>query len=363
MDMIEYKEFARPPTADFQINFLRNIQWLLESSSYTSTYKFALLMAITNLAIESGIDDDRTHTITYQQLAEQFIHLYWNQTLPFSDNDSDSVLKQSNTTGQAKVINIILQLQQNLQTINLTVARACKLPWQNALKDVARTIKTYPAKHLQSAENKQVREFLFTYESKANNINLNQGIAYCLARFSKIIQKLCQQYWTEFVRKNRHNQTYFSDDVDLQQFLFQQSRQSLKLLVPILLETQQGQCFYCQQRLTSNLEVDHFIPWSKYPIDTTHNFVLTDHKCNNSKRDYLAEERFYEKWLIRNQNYGNGIAEATISMGFVTHLRRSETISQWAYQVAVEHNDLVWSPQKSERLRTINPELLPFFRS
>jgi len=37
------------PTAEFQLNFLRRIQWLLESSSYTSTYKFALLMAMVNL--------------------------------------------------------------------------------------------------------------------------------------------------------------------------------------------------------------------------------------------------------------------------------------------------------------------------
>lgn len=351
------------PTADFQINFLRNIQWLLESSSYTSTYKFALLMAMTNLCIESGIDDDREHIINYQQLAEQFIHLYWNQTLPFSDKNSDSVLKQSNTTGQAKVINSILKLQQDIRTTSLIVARIHEVPWQSTLKEVARTIKAYPSRYLQNAENKQSREFLFVYDPKANSITLKRGIAYCFARFSKIVHKLCQQYWTEFVRKNRHNQIYFSDDVDLQQFLFHQSRQSLKLLIPVLLDIQDGQCFYCQQSLTSNLEVDHFIPWSKYPIDTTHNFVLTDHKCNNSKRDYLAEEIYYEKWLIRNQQHGDTIDKSTKNLGFVTNLERSETVSQWAYQLAVEHNDLVWTPQKGLRLRTINPDLLPFLRS
>ena len=68
------------PTADFQLNFLRRIQWLLESSSYTSTYKFALLMATANLAIESGVNDDRECSISYQQLAEQFVQLYWIHT-------------------------------------------------------------------------------------------------------------------------------------------------------------------------------------------------------------------------------------------------------------------------------------------
>ena len=54
------------PTAEFQLNFLRRIQWLLESSSYTSTYKFALLMAMTNLSIESAINDSSECSISYE---------------------------------------------------------------------------------------------------------------------------------------------------------------------------------------------------------------------------------------------------------------------------------------------------------
>jgi len=352
------------PTAQFQLNFLRRIQWLLESSSYTSTYKFALLMATANLAIESGVNDDRECSISYQQLAEQFIQLYWIQVLPFSDQSSDSVLRQSSTTGQASVINSILNLQHKTQTTSLTIARTqnTKL-WQSTIKDIASTIKKYPARYLQSAEDNVSREFLYIYDSKLNVITLKPGIAYCFTRFNRIINKLCQQYWTEFVRKNRHNQSYFSDDVDLQQFLFHQSRQSLKVLESILIDTQQGQCFYCHKNLKNNIEVDHFIPWSKYPIDTTHNFVLTDHKCNNSKRDYLAEELFYEKWLKRNQQYGNTIEQEAKTIGFITNQQRSETISQWAYQIAVEHEDLVWSPELSIKLRPVNPDALPQLRA
>ena len=352
------------PIADFQLNFLRRIQCLLESSSYTSTYKFALLMATANLAIESGVNDDRECSISYQQLAEQFIELYWTQVLPFSDQSSDSVLRQSSTTGQASVINSILSLQNNTKTTSLNIARTQNIKlWQSTIKDIASTIKKYPAKYLQSAEDKVSREFLYSYDSKPKVITLKPGIAYCFSRFSKIINKLCQQYWTEFVRKNRHNQIYFSDDVDLQDFLFNKSRQSLKLLIPILIDTQQRQCFYCNKPLKNNIEVDHFIPWSKYPIDTTHNFVLTDHKCNNSKRDYLAEELFYEKWLERNQQHGNTIEQEAKTIGFITNQQRSETISQWAYQIAVEHEDLVWSPEPSIKLRTINSDLLPQLRA
>jgi len=181
------------PTAEFQLNFLRRIQWLLESSSYTSTYKFALLMAMVNLSIESGIDDDSEHSISYEQLAEQFIQLYWTQALPYSDQNSDSVIRQSSTTGQASVINSILDLQHKTKTNSLTMARTQNIKlWQSTIKDIASTIKKYPARYLQSAEDKVSREFLYVYDTKSKVITLRSGITYCFTRFSKIINKLCQ---------------------------------------------------------------------------------------------------------------------------------------------------------------------------
>ena len=187
---------------------------------------------MTNLSIESAVSDTSECSISYEQLAEQFIQLYWTQTLPFSDQDDDSVLKQSSTAGQAKVITSILKLQQETKTTSISVARTRDIKkWESTIEEVAQTIKNNPAKYLQSAQDKVSREFLYVYNPKANAIVLMPGIVYCFNRFSQIIHKLCQQYWTEFVRKNRHNQPYFSDDIDLQQFLFHQSRQNLKVLV------------------------------------------------------------------------------------------------------------------------------------
>ena len=51
------------PSADEQIRFLKQIQRILQSGSYTSTYKFALLMSITRLAIEQGRDTGEMLTV------------------------------------------------------------------------------------------------------------------------------------------------------------------------------------------------------------------------------------------------------------------------------------------------------------
>ncbi|MGB6823963.1 hypothetical protein [Psychrobacter sp.] len=83
---------------------------------------------------------------------------------------------------------------------------------------------------------------------------------------------------------------------------------------------------------------------------------------SNQVSDIVGAVQFYEKWLRRNQQYGHVIEQETHGMGFISNQKRSETISQWAYQVAVEHEDLVWLPDSAMRLRTIKPELLPRLR-
>ena len=44
------------PTAQEQLKFLKNIQLILQSGSFSSTYKFALLISLSRLAIEKGED-------------------------------------------------------------------------------------------------------------------------------------------------------------------------------------------------------------------------------------------------------------------------------------------------------------------
>ncbi len=40
------------------------------------------------------------------------------------------------------------------------------------------------------------------------------------------------------------------------------------------MEIQEGRCFYCERRLGGAPHVDHLVPWSRYPVDLGHNFVV-----------------------------------------------------------------------------------------
>jgi hypothetical protein len=45
-----------PPTPDEQIAFLTKVQRILSEGQFTATYKYALLLALADLAVEVGDD-------------------------------------------------------------------------------------------------------------------------------------------------------------------------------------------------------------------------------------------------------------------------------------------------------------------
>ncbi|HEY2944300.1 MAG TPA: HNH endonuclease domain-containing protein, partial [Vicinamibacteria bacterium] len=59
-------------------------------------------------------------------------------------------------------------------------------------------------------------------------------------------------------------------------------------------------CFYCDGRIRGKGAVDHFIPWSRYPLDFGHNYVLADAGCNGNKGDRLAFHGHLRRWCERN---------------------------------------------------------------
>lgn len=83
-----------------------------------------------------------------------------------------------------------------------------------------------------------------------------------------------------------------------------------------------------------NYAVDHFIPWSMYPSDTGHNFVLADSSCNSKKSNLLASDEFLNKWQERNENQDLIIVDRISVLGFLTDKERSHKVAEWAYSQA-----------------------------
>ena len=324
------------PTAQEQLKFLKNIQLILQSGSFSSTYKFALLISLSRLAIEKGEDSGESLSLEYTDIAEKFIELYWKQAVPYTFNDEGQLILNQNNGKQAAIVNRIIQLRQSYSSLGLL--RRDSLVWLKLVKDVARTVKDMPVRYLQNI-NGQNFEFLYQLDRCGKQLILLPQVMFCLRQFSEIIEELCQKSWIDYIRKNSSNAPILNQLPDLEQFMFEPSRNQLNAVASVLVELQDCKCFYCNKPMRKgNYAVDHFIPWSMYPSDTGHNFVLADSSCNSKKSNLLASYEFLHKWYERNEEQDLIIVDRISVLGFLTDKERSHKVAEWAYSQARENN-------------------------
>ncbi|HEY5743169.1 MAG TPA: HNH endonuclease domain-containing protein, partial [Terrimicrobiaceae bacterium] len=86
--------------------------------------------------------------------------------------------------------------------------------------------------------------------------------------------------------------------------------------------------------IAGNEELDHFIPWSLYPNDLAHNFVLTCRRCNADKSDNLAPAEALDQWIERTTIHGARIATQASVIGLPNDACVSRRVTAWAYERA-----------------------------
>jgi len=334
------------PTAEQQIRFLQNLQRLLEDGQFVSTYKFALLLSLADLAVEKGDNSGETLTIDSRQIAGKFIQYYWRQAIPYPSRGGPSRILQQNTGQQAAIINEAISLRE---TFGGSYARATRNTsnLNSLITKIAGTIRLMPLWKLQVIGG-HINDFLYENTGKGGKVTLKPGIPYCLRMFHGQINNMVRGAWIRWVRKTKANQSILGQAADLGEFLFGSDRKPLTELNPFLREQQNGQCFYCENSLDTKTEVDHFIPWIRYPLDLGHNFVLAHGSCNNSKRDHLAAVQHLEKWVLRNRENRETLEFYFNQKDISYDLEATERIAQWAYQQADNTGGDAWIEKGSE---------------
>jgi hypothetical protein len=193
--------------------------------------------------------------------------------------------------------------------------------------------------------------FLYENLDAGTEITLRPGVAYCLRAFHPLVLDLVRGAWLRYVRT--HNAAALGETGELGAFLFGAGRVSLAAYQPILTEIQKGECFYCRRGLRQAGQVDHFVPWARYPVDLGHNFVLAHATCNGAKSDHLAAERHLNRWLERNEEQGVLLARQFDAAGILHDSSATCRIARWAYTQA----DLVGSPvwEEVSSLQPLSP--------
>jgi len=241
---------AISPSPEAQLQFLSKLQRIFAEGDFTATYKFALLIALADLAVELGADDGRDLILTTRQLGLRFIALYWKHSMPYGNgrpNSQTGILIQNNGT-QAAIVSAIEKFKS--QTLALTF-QAAKLhhDFNNLVSTVSTTVSAQPLTYLQNFGG-GTDEFIYERAGQGR-IRLKQGIGYCLRRFYPLVQQLARSHWVNHIKGNRRNVEILGEVDDLEKFLFASSRQSLEVMCAGLRKLDGDKCFYCGQGLTS----------------------------------------------------------------------------------------------------------------
>jgi hypothetical protein len=170
------------PSAEAQLAFLTKVQRLFAEGEFTATYKYALLAALADIAVELGQDDGAELRLRLGEVAERFIVLYWRQTMPYAAPGravEPGVLVQ-NLGAQAAVVKAIEAFQRGTGLQTLPRAQRHK-DFKGLVQEVGRTVSAQPLNFLQNLGGK-ADEFLYR-RSGRGEVCLLPGVAYCLRRF------------------------------------------------------------------------------------------------------------------------------------------------------------------------------------
>ena len=324
-----------------QVEFISYLQRLLVEGDFVATYKFALLHAIADICIEHplalNVDPEQKRMILIDELVEKFIELYWQHSLPFG-TDENFVLLQ-NSYKQSALIKSLSEIRRDgVHSVSQLKAHVSYL---TLLSKTRCTFKDGPLWRLQILS-RSADCFLYPHDKNKNYIELNPGITFCFRRFYDLVVSLARTQWVQKVAEFPANQAAIGNKGNLNDFMFGTNRRIITQARPVLKDIQNGQCFYCDKVLKDTGEVDHFIPWARYPNDLGHNFVLAHKSCNNNKRDHLAATRHKNKWYEQNIIQHGKTLHAELGQYFVCESERSEAVTTWAYQLAGQNSSYLW---------------------
>jgi hypothetical protein len=328
------------PSAQQQLDFLAKIERLLAEGRFTSTYKFALLIALTNIAVEQGDDSGDPLDIDLDDVARQYLALYWNMARPYPR--IDAILKQNREAAKpSKMITLLKDEARQSQSSyrRLRVYRASR---DGLVSETRRTLAKDVLYRLQTfgktAESEKDR-FLYDHPpttaecARLTHITLKPGTTACLRRLRGVIIAMVQSRWALWVRENNEK---LAADRQLEEFLFGASRTNVAVYAERFYDMQDGRCFYSGVKLAEPGagEIDHFIPWSRYPFDSPFNLVLASRKINNSMRDELKPLEWRSTWLARNKAAFD-LLTAPEPGGFgaaADDAATAKAISEWLYR-------------------------------
>ena len=151
------------------------------------------------------------------------------------------------------------------------------------------------------------------------------------------------RYWNFLPNARLYAGTARGYRADLNELLFGSERANPKEVGAIITEFQSGTCFYCHRPLKGEAaHVDHFVPWSRYPVALGHNCVPGRAACNSKKSDRLAASVHLDAWCEYQQRNAKPLAGEFDRFGIINDFPSALRIVNWPCNQTFASHGLAW---------------------
>jgi hypothetical protein len=151
-------------------------------------------------------------------------------------------------------------------------------------------------------------------------------------------------------RKDSQRGGNFSYQPRLEEFLFGAERVPTFKVRAGPWEIQGKWCFYCAGRVVDpgKGQVDHFIPWARYPDNRIENLVVADVACNGDKGSSLAAGEHVTRWAAQLLSAGgmtSQLVELAARTGWDRHAERTVSVARGIY-LSLPESAKLWLRRK-----------------
>lgn len=346
--------------------FLEKLLQVLAQGGFSATYKYAVLLGLIDLCVEAGHPPT---SVTTAQLARRVVELYWPQVRPYPA--IQRVLEQ-NRGKPATIAKAVAEFRRHHPDLVSAPRAGPSAPegFDTLLENVEWKLVEMPLPRLQRVGGGEER---FIYEINwqegvpegrirryqrgdgtafDNRILFQPGAAETLVALASVVRPLVQQQWMVMVRAING-----LPEAELDAFLFGAERIGLSTLQRPLRALQDGRCFYCGDSLSgASSQVDHFLPWSRYPDDGLDNLLLAHDRCNREKLHFLADLDFARRWRDRSHEQACRLDEIAASTRWPRDRARTFGVVASVYQ-GVPDGVRLWAG--ADRFRRVDVVDLP----
>lgn len=318
---------------------------VIDEGRRVATYKLALLMALIDASATNSDEHGRAPKELHTRLiARHVLGLYLPHARAYlGSGQAEPVTLRQITNRSSAVMNAVLRLHLVAENGGHRSLAAVELHYPQefaaCLDEVERTFARFPILRLQVV-GAEYRPFLYDVDwgesvslralhaDGGGMVRFRPGAGDQLLRLAPLLRPLIELHWVRMVAALN------GLDVEgerLRDHLFGPTRATFPpRLRAGLRELQDDRCFYCDQRLTTRADIDHFIPWSRWPNDTIENLVVAD-ACNGHKSDHLAASDHARRWADRLHHHRADLEQIASSATWSSDAIRTVAIGRSTY--------------------------------